>query len=81
MRQRIVTERPFGMKRRPAIELRNQSFQVPTLSWQGEGNIGRAVNGKACFGPGGVVEPEHAWKIPNTRTGRSHQPVEPSPLG
>ena len=34
-------------KRRPAIELRNHHFRVPTLLCHGEGNIGDAVNGKA----------------------------------
>ena len=33
--------------RRPAIELRNHPFRVPTLSCLGEGNIVRADDGEA----------------------------------
>lgn len=35
-----------GGKRRPAIELRNPHFRVPTLFRQGEGNIGCTATGK-----------------------------------
>jgi len=46
---------------------------VPILSWQGEGDTACVVNGEMQAGPGGVVEPVHAWKIPNARTGRSQR--------
>ena len=42
----IVLSVRIGGKRRPAIELRNHHFRVPTLSRQGEGDIGCTANGK-----------------------------------
>jgi len=38
IRQRVWSERPRGGSSRPAIELRNHHFRVPTLSYQGEGH-------------------------------------------
>ena len=46
MRQRIVLSVRAGGSVGQLIELRNQSFQVPTLSLQGEGNIGHTAHGK-----------------------------------
>ncbi len=42
---RVLSVRGGG-KRRPATELRNHHFRVPTLSGLGEGNTGRPANGE-----------------------------------
>ena len=46
---------------RPAMELRNHLFRVPTLWWQGEGNTCVALMASGVR-HGGVEEPEHVWK-------------------
>jgi hypothetical protein len=46
MRQRVRSERPCGGFSRPAIELRNHHFRVPTLSYQGEGHAKGVVMGE-----------------------------------
>ena len=57
----VLSVRPGG-KRRPAIELRNLNFRVPTLSLYGEGNIDKLVIGKRVSDTAESLEPEHAWK-------------------
>jgi hypothetical protein len=51
-----------GGKRRPAIELRNLNFRVPTRSLQWEGNTMTPVNGEGVLDATESGEPVHAWK-------------------
>lgn len=60
-----------GGKRRPAIELRNLNFRVPTWSLYGEGNIGSLVHGESERDTAESGEPVHAWKS------QSREPGEP----
>ena len=58
-----------GGKRRPAIELRNLNFRVPTWSLYGEGNIGTIAYGKIVADTAESWEPEHAWKFQSREPG------------
>ena len=53
---------------RPAIELRNPHFRAPTLWCQGEGDMRNRVLASDQQ-HGGVVEPEHAWKLQTREPG------------
>jgi hypothetical protein len=56
---------------RPAIELRNQPFRVPTLSLNGEGNTSRRAR-VSCAMTRRSRRPCACMETPNARTGRSH---------
>ena len=51
-----------GGKRRPAIELRNLNFRVPTRSLCEEGNTGWPAIGEGGPDTAESREPGHAWK-------------------
>ena len=62
-----------GGKRRPAMELRNLNFRVPTRSLYGEGETAMLAKGKNIADTAESREPVHAWKS---------QPREPGdPIG
>lgn len=67
----IVLSVRQGGERRPAIELRNLNFRVPTWSLYGEGNIGPLDNGESGLDTAESWEPVHAWKS------QSREPGEP----
>lgn len=58
-----------GGKRRPAIELRNLNFRVPTWSLYGEGHTGPLVNGESALDTAESQEPVHAWKSQSREPG------------
>ena len=66
----VLSVRPRG-KRRPAIELRNLNFRVPTWSLCGEGNIGSLAHGESGLDTAESLEPVHAW------TSQSREPGDP----
>ena len=68
----IVLSVRQGGKRRPAIELRNLNFRVPTRSLRGEGHIGSFVIGESEPDTAESREPVHAWKS------QSREPGEPA---
>ena len=53
---------------RPAMELRNPHFRAPTLWCQGEGNM-QHRDMASDQQHGGVVDPEHAWKLQTREPG------------
>jgi hypothetical protein len=67
----IVLSVRQGGKRRPAIELRNLNFRVPTWSLYGEGDISPLANGESELNTAESGEPVHAWKS------QSREPGEP----
>ena len=66
----VLSVRPGG-KRRPAIELRNLNFRVPTWSLCGEGNIATLAYGKNVADSAESLEPRHA------RKSQSREPGDP----
>ena len=58
-----------GGKRRPAIELRNLNFRVPTWSLYGEGEITSLANGQSGADTAESLEPVHAWKSQSREPG------------
>jgi hypothetical protein len=56
-----------------AIELRNHLFRVPTLSSEGEGNIGMSRYRKWRTGPAESETQRTYAKALCTETGRSHE--------
>lgn len=65
----IVLSVRQGGKRRPAIELRNQNFHVPTWSLYGEGNTGPFTIGESEPDMAESLEPVHAWKSQSREPG------------
>jgi hypothetical protein len=59
--------------RRPGIELRNQPFRVPTLSWNGEGNTGNRGSKASGCPTRRSHRPCACVETPNARTGRSNR--------
>jgi len=68
----VVLSVRAGGKRRPAIELRNPHFRVPTLFRHGEGNIACTAIGKVHSDAAESRKPA-CVEISNARTGRSHR--------
>lgn len=64
-----------GGKRRPAIELRNLNFRVPTWSLYGEGEIATLAYGESGADTAESGEPVHAWKS------QSREPGDPISCG
>ena len=58
-----------GGKRRPAIELRNLNFRVPTWSLYGEGEIAPFALGESGADAAESREPVHAWKSQSREPG------------
>lgn len=58
-----------GGKRRPAMELRNLNFRVPTWSLYGEGEIVMLAKGKSVADTAESREPVHAWKSQSREPG------------
>ena len=58
-----------GGQRRPAIELRNLNFRVPTWSLYGEGHTGAFVMGENTSDTAESREPVHAWKSQSREPG------------
>ena len=58
-----------GGKRRPAIELRNLNFRVPTWSLYGEGEIAPFALGESGADTAESREPVHAWKSQSREPG------------
>ena len=58
-----------GGKRRPAIELRNLNFRVPTWSLYGEGETAMLAKGKNIADTAESREPAHAWKSQSREPG------------
>jgi hypothetical protein len=58
-----------GGKRRPAMELRNLNFRVPTRSLYGEGETAMLAKGKNIADTAESREPVHAWKSQSREPG------------
>ena len=62
----VATERGTG---RPAIELRNPNFRVPTLVLSGGRQHVAPRKRRAVQRHGGVAEPAHVWKLQTREPG------------
>ena len=70
-RNRPVLSVRYGGQHRPAIELRNRDFRVPTTSLHGVGHIWVSASGKDTQDAAESLEPEHVWKS------QTREPGEP----